>query len=71
MIASQKGHSEVVTILLKNGAQVNLQENDGWSALMMSCHNGHAEVVKLLLEKGVQVNLQKSDDRSVWEHPPT
>ena len=30
MIASQNGHSEVVQLLLENGAQVDLQNEDGW-----------------------------------------
>ena len=30
MCASQNGHDEVVKILLENGAQVDLQTEDGW-----------------------------------------
>ncbi len=57
MIASQNGHAEAVNILLENGAEVNLQQKDGWSAIMVACHNGHAEVVKVLLENDPEVNL--------------
>ncbi len=46
MVASHNGHAEVVKILVENGAQVNLQAKDGWSALMIASQNGHAEVVK-------------------------
>ena len=29
MAAAQKGHTEIVMILLENGADVNIQKNDG------------------------------------------
>ncbi len=45
-------------ILLENGAQVDLQKNDGWSALLVASQKGHAEVAKILLENGAQVDLQ-------------
>ncbi len=61
MIATQNGHAEVVKVLLENGAQVNLQAEDGWSVLMIASKNGHAEVVQILLENGSQVNLQEKD----------
>ena len=58
MSASKNGHGEVVKLLLEHGAQVDLQEENGWSALMSASQNGHGEVVKLLLEHGAQVYLQ-------------
>ena len=44
-------------LLLENGAQVDLQKNEGWSALMSASQNGHREVAKLLLENGASVSL--------------
>ena len=38
---------------------MNLQKEDGWSALMIASHDGHSEVVKLLLENGSQVGIYK------------
>ena len=61
LIASKNSYGEVVKRLLENGAQVDLQKRDGWSALMIASETGHGEVVKLLLENGAQVNLQKED----------
>ena len=51
-------------LLLENGAQVDLQQNDGWSALMLASRCGHCEVAKLLLENGAQVDLQQNDRSS-------
>ena len=59
MIASENGHDEVVKILLENGAQVDLQQQDCWSALMIAILNRYSEVVKILLENGAQLDLQE------------
>ncbi len=37
MTASFHGHTDVVKVLLENNAQVNLQEKNGWSSLMIAC----------------------------------
>ena len=57
IIASQNGHGEVVKILLEKRAQVDLQEQDGVSALIAASYNRHYEVVKILPENGAQVDL--------------
>ena len=57
MAASQNGHNEVVKLLHEHGAQVDLQNNDGWSALMAASLNGHTE----LHEHRAQVDLQNND----------
>ena len=44
----------------ENGAQVDLQKENGWCALMSASQNGHTEVVKILLENGAQVDLQNN-----------
>ena len=46
-------------VLLENGAQVDLQNVHGLSALMVASQSGHAEVVKLLLDNGAQIHLKK------------
>jgi hypothetical protein len=37
--ASFNGHVEVVQLLLSHGAQIDLVEDDGWTALMFAAHN--------------------------------
>ena len=48
----------VVLRLLAIGAQVDLQNKDGWSALMLACQNQHSDIVQNLLASGAQVDLQ-------------
>jgi len=52
MIASMKGNYEVVKALLARGAEVDLRDNDGFTALVLASARGHREVVKLLLAAG-------------------
>jgi ankyrin repeat protein len=57
--ASVNGHIEIVTILLENGADVNLQGGEYYdSALQAASHHGHVETVTLLLDGGADVNAQ-------------
>ena len=37
VVASLYGHTRIVEILLCNGTQVNLQDSDGYSALLNAC----------------------------------
>ena len=51
--AADKGHVEVITLLLARGADVNAQDTFyGMRAIDMAMTNNHAGVVTLLLERG-------------------
>ena len=62
MMASDKGHTDVVQLLLERGAQVDLQNNVGLTALIWASDKGHTDIVKLLLERGAQIDLQNNDE---------
>jgi len=53
--AAYYGHTEVVKLLLEQGADVHA-END--YALRWAAINGHTKVVKLLLEQGADVHVR-------------
>ena len=55
---SRNGNIENVKILLLNGADVNFQDKNGYTALIWASINGYLEVVKLLLLNGADVNIQ-------------
>lgn len=50
--ASRGGHAAVVRLLLAAGADPNLAEGEGITALTVAAEGGHLEVVRLLLEAG-------------------
>ncbi|KAK1306004.1 E3 ubiquitin-protein ligase XBAT33 [Acorus calamus] len=47
--AAAKGHNEIVSLLLENGADVNSRNYCGQTPLMQACRYGHWEVVQTLL----------------------
>lgn len=49
MLAVSHGRLEMVKFLLDSGANVNVQDEDGSTALMCASEHGHTEIVKMLL----------------------
>lgn len=56
----QRGSVEVVKLLLKHQADVNIVDGDGWAALHYAAWWGHVEVAELLLVHGAKVNALNS-----------
>ena len=44
MAAAYKGHADVVSLLIENGADINAEDNDGWTASMYAAQNGHTDI---------------------------
>jgi len=49
MLAVSHGRLDTVRLLLEAGADINIQDEDGSTALMCAAEHGHLEIVKLLL----------------------
>ena len=49
MLAVSHGRLDMVEMLLDAGAEVNIQDDDGSTALMCACEHGHENMVRLLL----------------------
>ncbi|NND88533.1 MAG: ankyrin repeat domain-containing protein, partial [Flavobacteriaceae bacterium] len=56
-----KGHTEVAQILLKSGANPNVTNFNGATALIFATTFSHPDIVKLLLEAGADKTI--ADDR--------
>lgn len=52
--ASITGHAEVVRLLLEYGADFEMKDSRGLTALRLAVANGHEAVARLLLEKGAR-----------------
>jgi ankyrin repeat protein len=61
MHASAGGHVQVVDLLLRRGANVNVESKYGLTPLMRAAQRGHRDTVELLLERGAQINAASLD----------
>ena len=52
--ASRAGHQDIVTLLIKAGANVNATSERGETALKEAKSNGHGSIAKLLKVAGAQ-----------------
>jgi len=55
-VAAHKGREPIVRLLLKAGAEVNIESNNGSTPLIQASHFGHLEVVRMVVEAGAAVD---------------
>jgi ankyrin repeat protein len=58
MVASERGHMATVQALIAARANLNVQDKDGWTALMRASNTA---IVRALIGAGANVNLQDKD----------
>ena len=58
--AATNGHTETVTALLAQGADVNAQDKYGATALILAAQNGYAETVETLSAKGADASVKNN-----------
>mmetsp|Transcript_10325 Transcript_10325/g.19002 ORF Transcript_10325/g.19002 Transcript_10325/m.19002 type:complete len:771 (+) Transcript_10325:129-2441(+) len=59
--SKSRGYANMIDLLLKNNADVDLTKDDGDTALGLCCLNGFTECARLLIDHGANVNTQKSN----------
>ncbi|KAI8787368.1 ankyrin-3 [Biomphalaria glabrata] len=58
LVASEQGHLDIVKILLKNQARVDIFDEHGKTALHLAAENGHEQVADMLLYQKAFVNAK-------------
>ena len=64
MMAAANGHERVVDLLIRHGAEVNLQSSKGLTALMFAAYLGPPAVVRRLLRAGADAAARTVDGKS-------
>ena len=59
--SARNGNISEVKRLIKEGVDVNTQDNEGRTALMLTSYFGQTEVTKLLLEQGADIEAQDNE----------
>lgn len=65
MVAAAMGHVEVVDLLIRRGANIDVQDIDGETALFYAIQASELVVVELLIRRGARVDVFKNDGGSV------
>ena len=62
-VAACKGHSKIVKLLLKSGANTELEKDRrGWTPIFFAVIGGHIEIIEFLLEYGPTLKEEKLKD---------
>eukprot|EP00744_Colponema_vietnamica_P016963 GILI01023816.1.p1 GENE.GILI01023816.1~~GILI01023816.1.p1 ORF type:complete len:442 (+),score=155.43 GILI01023816.1:55-1380(+) len=57
VLCCSHGATELVRMLVEFGADVNAQDQQGWTPLQCAAESGHLDLVKLLVQKGADPNV--------------
>ena len=58
--ASWKGHSEILSYLISNGADIEMADKVGDAPLIIGAYKGHMSCVSILVEAGANVCAQNN-----------
>ena len=64
-MAAGNNRKSVAQMLLEAGADKDLANDDGFTAVFIAFEHGHLEVVRLLLESGADRDLARNDGACV------
>ncbi|XP_021954989.1 protein phosphatase 1 regulatory subunit 12A isoform X3 [Folsomia candida] len=66
-VAACKGYIKVLDQIIKAGANINVTDVDGWTALHAAAHWGQKEACEILLENNCDTSIKDSCDQTALE----
>ncbi len=64
MLAIDQRQIETISLLIKNGADVNKKVFEGWTPLMEAVDENHIDIIELLIENEVKINAKDDSGRT-------
>ncbi|MEQ2272170.1 hypothetical protein XENORESO_015823 [Xenotaenia resolanae] len=64
MLAARDGYSKVINLLVSHGAEINMQDSKGYTALSTAVHYGKEEAVLKLLQLGANKTIRTKTGKS-------
>ena len=64
MVASYRGDTDILQLLIASKANLNLQTSTGWTALMYATLLGNGRVIDLLLERNADIDKKKFSNQA-------
>ena len=65
--AATIGNKELVESLIQQGADVNAQNKEGATALMLAAGKGNKDIAELLIQHGANVNIRSNENVSALD----
>ena len=62
--AAAAGHTKIVELLIRAGANVNLRDKLGFTPIASAAYAGYGEIVRLLIEAGADIQAPAGEDQS-------
>ena len=60
-VAAEKGHKDMVSLLLKEGCPTNVTDGIGKSAVHFAAMSGEVDIIEMLVKQGLDVGLRDGD----------
>jgi len=68
LIVTKLGFLSLVKELIEAGANIDFQDDDGETALMIASNFVHIEIVRELIKAGADWNIKDNDNRDFLDH---
>ena len=65
-LAVDEEHTDIVQVLMDAGADIDTQNNEGWSPLHSACGSGALDVVKMLVRAGAKVSATNDEGETCF-----